>query len=195
MARHTAILGALLTSVAEGIPDLTDRLPGALTATKEAQGTLGAVDTSKIGSAPTNTISDPTGDAATTNSSARDEGRHARRRIEALVRDLADNYRQLVIAIDDWNPGPELQAGFRDARDITNETVWCENHLDYGQREPRRPGSRNCGWCDKVKSKYKGRLPGRALIDAHHRSNRLTDTDYRRLLALDHPATTNAATA
>ena len=179
--RHTALLAALIVSVAEGTPDLASRLPGALEALKDAQGTLGAVDTSKVGSAPTNTISDPTGDAALSRSLDRDEARHTRRRIEQLTRDLADTYRQLGALVDEWNPSAELQATFRDARGITNETVWCENHDAHGYHEPRRPGSRNCGWCDKTKSKY-GKLPNVFHIDAHHRSNRLSETDYKRLL-------------
>jgi hypothetical protein len=97
---------------------------------------------------------------------------HNRRALLRTIRDLDMQSRILRSILDEWNP----------QQTKTGLTIWCQNHLTHGQREPCADDrSTNCRWCMDVHRTWKT-WPTRALIELHDRGRRITEPEYRRLL-------------
>lgn len=180
MAHHADTLHRALQLVAEDLDAVTPRIHDALRVIADATGGVSARPT--VGGGGTTSpkgsgISDPTARGA----GVRDPARDDRRRIEQLIRELLDNSRRLSAIVDRYDPPAALQAALRGDATVTNDNLWCPNHLAHGHREPRGKGRTYCDWCDGTKRRF-GRLPTARLIDAHGRGRRLGEDEYRRLL-------------
>jgi hypothetical protein len=101
---------------------------------------------------------------------------HDRQTLTQTIRDLDTACRTIRAICNEWAPNPAKP----------DLSMWCENHLRHGYREPRASdGSRNCRWCCQFHRDPPhgyGVWPNRALLEHHARYPRISVTEVRRLL-------------
>lgn len=151
------------------------RIDRALTELARARSPLKA---STNGPGAKNNISDPTGNTATNPHHHNNPDQLRHNLLNALhQRDQAANTINQIL--DNWAANPtDIAASLASV-----DNMWCENHRAHQEFVPRKTnGARHCSWCVDVHANY-GKLPNTELVRIHGQGRRISDHQYRTLLA------------
>lgn len=177
-ARMLAVETELIYRCAQHLlAKLTDNANGYPT---RASGSIGGSGGSEV---------DDYGEAVTYTSTERaalspDEARRTKERYANTLREARKRLIEPLNITALWLQGVDVKPT-EDA--APSNDIWCDNHIKYGQKEPRWQRNKVCRFCYEVNAD-RGDYPTQRLCDLRSRKSRISMDDLERLMPKAEPA-------